>query len=46
MRNSTHIARLLKACKITTGQLLSFAHQSRHLTPRQRAYLLSMGGGA
>lgn len=46
MRNSTHIARLLTACNITTGQLLSFVRQSRHLTPRQRASLLKAGGAA
>lgn len=45
MRNSTHIARLLKACNITTGQLLSFVRQSKYLTIRQRARLLT-GGAA
>ncbi len=45
MRNSTHIARLLKACGISNEQFASFVLMSSHLTPRQRAYLLS-GGAA
>lgn len=46
MRNSTHIARLLKACGISKEQFVSFVLMSSHLTPRQRAYLLNMGGAA
>ncbi|HGJ5865987.1 MAG TPA: hypothetical protein ACHBZ9_08640 [Arsenophonus nasoniae] len=44
MRNSTHIARIMKACGISTEQLLSFANTSKHLTTHQREYLLSIGG--
>ncbi|HGJ5866244.1 hypothetical protein [Arsenophonus nasoniae] len=44
MRNSTHIARIMKACAISIEQLLSFAHTSKHLTPRQREYLQRVGG--
>jgi hypothetical protein len=44
MRDTTHIARLLKACGITTEQLLSFAFASKYLTERQREQLLAAGG--
>ncbi|HHA2249941.1 TPA: hypothetical protein ACOEHG_004883 [Enterobacter ludwigii] len=44
MRNATHIARLLKACGITTEQLLSFVFKSKYLTARQREQLLAAGG--
>ncbi|HGJ5866391.1 MAG TPA: hypothetical protein ACHBZ9_09355 [Arsenophonus nasoniae] len=46
MRNSTHIARIMKACDISIEQLLSFARTSKHLTNRQREYLRSIGGAA
>ncbi len=46
MRNSTHIARLLTACGISTGQFLSFVYTSKHLTPRQRQHLRIVGGVA
>ncbi|HGJ5884760.1 hypothetical protein [Arsenophonus sp.] len=46
MQNSTHIARIMKACGISIEQLLSFALTSKHLTNRQREYLLSIGGEA
>lgn len=44
MRDTTHIARLLKACGITTEQFLSFVCTSKHLTSRQRAHLSIVGG--
>jgi hypothetical protein len=44
MRNSTHIARIMKACGISIEQLLNFAHTSKYLTTRQREYLRSIGG--
>ncbi len=46
MRNSTHIARIMKACDISIEQLLSFANTSKHLTTRQREYLQRIGGAA
>ncbi len=46
MRNSTHIARIMKACNISIEQLLSFAHTSKYLTNRQRARILQRVGGA
>ena len=44
MRDTTHIARLMKACGITTEQLLSFVFTSKYLTERQREQLLAVGG--
>jgi len=44
MRNSTHIARIMKACGISIEQLLSFALTSKHLTIRQREDLQRIGG--
>jgi hypothetical protein len=44
MRDTTHIARLLKAYGITTERLLSFVFASKHLTERQREQLLTAGG--
>ncbi|QBY46955.1 hypothetical protein [Arsenophonus nasoniae] len=44
MRNSTHIARIMKACNISIEQLLSFANTSKYLTARQREYLQQVGG--
>ena len=44
MDNSTHTARLLKACNISIEQLLSFALTSRHLTSRQRDRLALISG--
>ncbi|HGJ5862864.1 MAG TPA: hypothetical protein ACHBZ9_04170 [Arsenophonus nasoniae] len=44
MRNSTHIARIMKVCNMSIEQLLSFARTSKHLTSRQREYLQRVGG--
>ncbi|HGJ5865574.1 MAG TPA: hypothetical protein ACHBZ9_13160 [Arsenophonus nasoniae] len=44
MRNSTHIARIMKACDISIEQLLSFARTSKYLTTRLRKYLQRVGG--
>ncbi|HGJ5868542.1 hypothetical protein [Arsenophonus nasoniae] len=46
MRNSTHIARIMKACGISIEQILDFAHTSKYLTTRQRARILNRVGGA
>ncbi|HGJ5854327.1 hypothetical protein [Arsenophonus nasoniae] len=46
MQNSTHIARIMKACGISIEQLLSFAHTSKYLTNRQRTRILNRVGGA
>ncbi|HGJ5882277.1 hypothetical protein [Arsenophonus sp.] len=45
MRNSTHIARIMKACDISIEQLLSFAHIPKYLTNRQRDRILNRAGG-